>query len=128
MSQQNVNPEQPNQSQSPPPGSQGQPNQSEESIEVPEVSEIFGRLMVAEQVVTELLKGFSMAGQAVNRLESFTFVLVDIILKKELATIEEIRDLQKKLMGHEDLNDFWGVEAPEDEDTDDAEEAGAESA
>ena len=114
MSQQNVNPEQPNQSQCLPPGSQEQQNQSE-AIEVPEIEEIFGRLMVAEQVVSELLKGFSMAGQAVNRLESFTFVLVNIILKKELATIEEIRVMQENLMGFEDLNEFWGVApAPEE--------------
>lgn len=113
MSQQSANPN--------PQENQEQLNQSE-AVEVPEIEEIFGRLMVAEQVVSELLKGFSMAGQAVNRLESFTFVLVDIILKKELATIEEIRGLQQKLMGYEDLNDFWGV-PPEEVNTEEAESA-----
>tara|TARA_B100000131_G_scaffold221323_1_gene212863 strand:+ start:45794 stop:46006 length:213 start_codon:yes stop_codon:yes gene_type:complete len=54
-----------------------------------------------------------MAGQAVNRLESFTFSLVALLLKKEIATIEEIRELQEQLQGHDDLNVFWGVEPPE---------------
>jgi hypothetical protein len=73
--------------------------------------------MVCEQLLNELLKGFGMAGQAVNRLESFTFVLVDLMLKNNFATIDQIRELQKKLSGFEDLNDFWGVSPPEGEDS-----------
>jgi hypothetical protein len=74
-----------------------------------------GRVMVAEQLLNELLKGFGMAGQAVNRLESFTFSLVALIIKKEIASIDEIRELQKELQQHEDLNEFWGVEPPPEE-------------
>ena len=79
------------------------------------LEELSGRVVVAEQVVSELLKGFNMAGHAINRLESFTFVLVDLILKNNIASIGDIRELQLKLQGFEDLNDFWGVEAPAEE-------------
>ena len=43
------------------------------------------------------------------------FVLVDLILKKDIASFEEIKELQAKLGEHDDLLKFWGVASEENE-------------
>ena len=71
------------------------------------------RLAMCEHFLAEAMKGYQMAGQAINRLESFTFVLVDLVLKNELVSFEELKALQEKLGQHEDLLEFWGVSTEE---------------
>lgn len=71
------------------------------------------RLAMCEHFLAEAMKGYQMAGQAINRLESFTFVLVDLVLKNELASFDELKTLQEKLGQHEDLLEFWGVSEKE---------------
>lgn len=63
-----------------------------------------------------------MSGQAINRLESFTFTQMKVMLEKELATFREFHDMQKELQNHDNLHNFWGVE-PIEEEEDSAEEA-----
>lgn len=66
-----------------------------------------------EHFLAEAMKSHQMSGQAINRLESYVFVLVDIIMKNNMASLEEIKALQDKLSDHDDLLTFWG--APKEE-------------
>lgn len=75
------------------------------------------RLEMCEHFLAEAMKGYQMAGQAINRLESYTFVLVDLVLKNDVATFDEVKELQEKLIGYDDLLDFWGVQSQEKEKT-----------
>ena len=68
------------------------------------------RLAMCEHFLAEAMKGYQMAGQAINRLESYTFVLVDLVLKNNVATFDELKDLQQKLGSYDDLLEFWGVQ------------------
>jgi len=71
------------------------------------------RLAMCEHFLAEAMKGYQLAGQAINRLESYTFVLVDLILKNDVATFDELKVLQEKLGDHDDLLEFWGVKEGE---------------
>lgn len=75
------------------------------------------RFSMNEHFLAEAMKGYQLSGQAINRLESYVFVLVDLILKKDIATFEEIKNLQTKLGEHDDLLKFWGVGATENTNT-----------
>ncbi len=68
------------------------------------------RLAMCEHFLAEAMKGYQMAGQAINRLESYTFVLVDLILKNNVATFDQLKELQEKLGKYDDLLEFWGVQ------------------
>lgn len=65
---------------------------------------------MCEHFLAEAMKGYQMAGQAINRLESYTFVLVDLILKNNVATFDQLKELQEKLGKYDDLLEFWGVQ------------------
>ena len=65
-----------------------------------------------EALLTETMKAFQMSGQAINRLESFTFAGVKLGLSKTLFEYQELLDAQGELMGHEDLHEYWGVPKP----------------
>lgn len=67
-----------------------------------------------EHFLAEALKSHQLSGQAINRLESYVFVLVDIILKNNMASLDEIKASQDKLSEHEDLLTFWGIPKEED--------------
>ncbi|MAP22570.1 MAG: hypothetical protein CL582_16705 [Alteromonadaceae bacterium] len=67
------------------------------------------RLVVAERYVSELLRGYQSAGQAINRLETHVFSLFKVLLDKELLTWEEFSKARDELQEHEDLFEFWGV-------------------
>ena len=71
------------------------------------------RFNMNEHFLAEAMKGYQLSGQAINRLESFVFVLVDLVLKNNLATFDEIKGLQEKLGEHDDLLAFWGVKTEE---------------
>jgi hypothetical protein len=101
---QNVNPEQPNQKNLNP----GQNQMNEEPSADP-----MERLVVLENLVAEMLNGFNMTGQAINRLETFTFSIVAAMLKKDFISYEELAGLQQDLMSHDNLLKFWGV-SPEE--------------
>tara|TARA_B100000886_G_scaffold53223_1_gene32744 strand:+ start:1467 stop:1721 length:255 start_codon:yes stop_codon:yes gene_type:complete len=73
------------------------------------------RLDMNEHFLAEAMKGYQMAGQAINRLESYTFVLVDLVLKNNIATFDQLKELQTQLGTHENLLSFWGVEEKEEE-------------
>tara|TARA_Y100000114_G_C11763332_1_gene331236 strand:+ start:1055 stop:1282 length:228 start_codon:yes stop_codon:yes gene_type:complete len=64
---------------------------------------------MTEHYLAEAMKGYQLAGQAINRLESYTFCLVNLILKNDIATFEELKNLQVQLGNHDDLLEFWGV-------------------
>lgn len=61
------------------------------------------------------MKAFQMSGQAINRLESFTFTQMKVLLEKELVGFAEFAEQQKELQGFDNLHDFWGVEPLEEE-------------
>lgn len=85
-------------------------------VSLQEVLEQFNqRLGVLENLVTEMMKGFQMSGQAINRLESFTFTQIKVMLDSELVTFADLTAKQKQLQGFDNLHDFWGVEPIEDE-------------
>lgn len=67
------------------------------------------RLVVAERYIAELLRGYQMAGNAINRLETHTFALVKVILDADLTTWDGFLRAQKDLQGYEDLLVYWGV-------------------
>lgn len=71
------------------------------------------RFTMNEHFLAEAMKGYQLSGQAINRLESYVFVLIDLILKRDIATFEEIKSLQTKLGEHDDLLEFWGVASEE---------------
>ena len=79
------------------------------------------RLDMNEHFLAEAMKGYQMAGQAINRLESYTFVLVDLVLKNNIATFDQLKELQTQLGAHDNLLAFWGVETKEDESASSAE-------
>lgn len=76
------------------------------ATEIPSAEE---RLAVAERYVSELLRGYQAAGQAINRLETHLFSLFKILLSNESMTWEGFVDARESLMEHEDLTEFWGV-------------------
>ena len=92
---------------------ENQQNQAAEENQQPQTTE--ERINMHEHFLAEAMKGYQLSGQAINRLESYVFVLVDLILKNDLATFDQIKDLQKKLNDHDDLLDFWGIKKEENE-------------
>ena len=89
------------------------PNETQEAVnqeenQIPELT-TEQRLAMTEHYLAEAMKGYQLAGQAINRLESYTFCLVGLILKNEIATFDELKMLQEKLGNHDDLLEFWGV-------------------
>ena len=86
-------------------------------VTLQEVLEKFNqRLGVCENLLTELMKAYQMSGQAINRLESFTFTQMKVLLEKELSTFRAFHDMQKDLQSFENLHEFWGVEPIVEED------------
>ena len=73
------------------------------------------RLGQCEGLLTELMKAFQMSGQAINRLESFTFAQMKVLLEKEITNYEEFLAFQKELQTHDDLHAYWGVTPPENQ-------------
>jgi hypothetical protein len=67
------------------------------------------RLVVAEKYVSELLRGYQAAGQAINRLETHLFSLFKILLDNESMTWEGFVEARDSLVQHEDLLDYWDV-------------------
>ena len=88
-----------------------------------EVLEKFNqRLGVCENLLTEMLKAYQMSGQAINRLESFTFTQMKVLLENELATFRQFHDMQTELQGFDNLHEFWGVEPIEEEEANSTED------
>lgn len=77
---------------------------------------------MAERYIAELLKGYQMAGNAINRLETNCFALVKIILDNDVSTWDGFVRAQKDLQGYEDLLVYWGIkEVPVPDGAEDAE-------
>ena len=111
--------------ENPLPENQAQPNQSQaevknEGTEAPpqmtiqQAMDHFNqRISICENLLTELMKAFQMSGQAINRLETFTFAQVKVMLQEEQISFGNFIELQKDLQNHDDLHDYWGVPKPE---------------
>lgn len=120
MENQNANP-QPGNSQNPPQGNPGPQNGPQNPGSSPLPPEFVGlppaqetqsaeeRLVVAERYIAELLRGYQMAGQAINRLETHLFSLFKVCFDKELMNWDSFMEAQKGLMKNEDLLAFWEV-------------------
>lgn len=106
-----------------------------EFVGLPPVSEVENgtltpdqRLVVAERYIAELLRGYQMAGNAINRLETHTFSLVKVILDSDLTTWDGFQRAQRELAGYEDLLVYWGIkEVPTPDGTETTEPAEKES-
>jgi len=72
------------------------------------------RLVVAERYVSELLRGYQMAGVAINRLENHLFAVFKILLEKGVYSFDEFQTAQEALGTHEDLLVYWGVRTAEE--------------
>ena len=104
------NPQQENQN----PQEQSEAGEGQNTITLQEAFENFHqRLTHVEALLTETMKAFQLSGQAINRLESFTFSMVKVFLDRELVEFNSLLESQKELMDFDDLHDYWGVPKPE---------------
>ena len=112
MDAQEKQPENPQQENQNP---QGQSEEGgENTITLQEAFENFHqRITHVEALLTETMKAFQLSGQAINRLESFTFSMVKVCLDRELVEFKQLLESQKELLGFDDLHDYWGVPKPE---------------
>lgn len=119
MENQNVN----HQSGNPHPGSPEEVNQANRSPLPPEFvglppaqqeQSAEERLVIAERYISELLRGYQMAGQAINRLETHLFSLFKICFDKEIMDWPKFMAAQEGLMKNEDLLTFWQVKEEAD--------------
>lgn len=71
-------------------------------------------IAVQSLMIKDLMEAYQLAGKAINRLETFTFSLVKVILDNNLITYEELSNHCKSLAETETLEEFWGVSMVED--------------
>jgi len=67
------------------------------------------RLIVAERYVSELLRGYHAAGQAINRLETHVFSLFKVLLDNNIMSWEGFSEARDELQKHDDLEEFWDI-------------------
>ena len=48
-----------------------------------------------------------LSSQAIQRLEAYTFSLVKIIITSGVASLEDLEEARKDLMGYDDLQEYW---------------------
>ena len=66
-------------------------------------------------MIRDLLEAYHLAGKAINRLESYTFSLVKVVLDNGLTGYDDLLESCTDLMQSETLEEFWGVEPMDSE-------------
>ena len=72
------------------------------------VEDVSARVDVCEEWVGELVKSCQAAGGAINRLESYLFSLIKLLIESGVP-FDVLLEFQKELQDHTSLHDFWGV-------------------
>ncbi len=73
-------------------------------------------------MIRDLLEAYHLSGKAINRLESYTFSLVKVVLDNGLTGYDDLLSSCADLMQSDTLEEFWGVEASEPEEEEEPKE------
>lgn len=68
-------------------------------------------------MIKDLLEAYHLAGKAINRLESYTFSLVKVILDNNLTGYDDLLNSCTALMQSDSLEEFWGIESSDKDDS-----------
>ena len=69
---------------------------------------------VQSLMIKDLMEAYQLAGKAINRLETFTFSLVKVVLDSNLISYAELSSHCRCLSETETLEEFWGVSMGKD--------------
>ena len=91
-------------------------SQSQENENVEQERELSAeeKLRTHEAFLSEMYQNIEQVGMAIQRMESFTFSMVKVLLDKNVTTFNELENLASKLHDHESLTKYWGVPDPEE--------------